>query len=42
VGLAVARQLVQLHAGSISAHSDGTGCGSEFVVRLPALIESSE
>ena len=42
VGLAVARQLVQLHAGSISAHSGGTGCGSEFIVRLPAYIESSE
>jgi PAS domain S-box-containing protein len=35
VGLAVARELVQLHGGSLSAHSDGLGCGSEFVVRLP-------
>jgi signal transduction histidine kinase len=36
VGLAVCRQLVELHGGSICAHSDGPGCGSDFVVRLPA------
>lgn len=39
VGLAVARELVQLHGGSLSAHSDGPGCGSEFVVRLPRCDE---
>ncbi len=38
VGLAVARQLIQLHAGTLSAYSDGQGCGSEFVVRLPCLV----
>jgi signal transduction histidine kinase len=36
VGLALVRILVDLHGGSISAHSDGPGLGSEFVVRLPA------
>ncbi|HEX4764184.1 MAG TPA: ATP-binding protein [Usitatibacter sp.] len=35
VGLTLARRLVQLHEGSIEAHSDGAGRGSEFVVRLP-------
>jgi signal transduction histidine kinase len=35
IGLAVCRQLVELHGGSIRAHSEGPGCGSEFVVRLP-------
>jgi signal transduction histidine kinase len=35
VGLSVCRQLVELHGGCIFAHSDGPGCGSEFVVRLP-------
>jgi signal transduction histidine kinase len=36
LGLALARQLVELHGGTIDAFSDGPGCGSEFVVRLPA------
>ena len=35
IGLAVARELVQLHGGTLSAYSDGPGCGSEFVMRLP-------
>jgi len=35
VGLTLARQLVELHGGSIAVHSDGLGEGSEFVVRLP-------
>lgn len=33
--LTLARILVELHGGSIDAHSDGPGRGSEFVVRLP-------
>jgi signal transduction histidine kinase len=37
VGLTVARSLVELHGGRISAHSDGPGRGSTFVVRLPAI-----
>lgn len=36
IGLAVAARLVQLHGGTVEAHSDGPGRGSEFVVRLPA------
>lgn len=35
LGLAVSRNLVELHGGTISAHSDGPGQGSEFQVRLP-------
>jgi len=35
VGLTLARRLVELHDGSIEAHSEGIGTGSEFVVRLP-------
>ncbi len=35
VGLALARRLVQLHRGTITARSDGLGQGSEFTVRLP-------
>lgn len=35
IGLSLARQLVNLHAGRIDAASDGLGKGSEFTVRLP-------
>jgi two-component system, chemotaxis family, CheB/CheR fusion protein len=35
VGLAVARELIQLHDGSITVQSEGPGRGSEFVMRLP-------
>lgn len=35
LGLAVARRLVELHGGAIEAHSEGPGCGSQFLVRLP-------
>jgi PAS domain S-box-containing protein len=35
IGLSIARQLVEMHAGSIEAHSDGNGLGSRFLVRLP-------
>ncbi|HTT06471.1 MAG TPA: response regulator [Steroidobacteraceae bacterium] len=36
IGLALARRLVQMHGGSISAFSAGPGLGSRFSVRLPA------
>jgi signal transduction histidine kinase len=35
IGLAVVRSLVDMHEGSITAHSEGLGRGSEFVLRLP-------
>jgi PAS domain S-box-containing protein len=37
IGLTLVRRLVELHGGSVSAHSEGPGKGSEFVVRLPLL-----
>jgi PAS domain S-box-containing protein len=36
IGLTLVRRLVEMHGGSILAHSDGPGKGSEFMVRLPA------
>ena len=36
LGLAIARNIVELHSGHIEAHSDGVGRGATFTVRLPA------
>jgi PAS domain S-box-containing protein len=35
IGLAVAREIVSLHGGTIEARSDGPGRGSEFTIYLP-------
>ena len=35
VGLALARSLVQMHNGTLEAHSKGPGQGTEFIMRLP-------
>ena len=35
IGLSLAKQLVELHGGSIAAYSEGCGKGAEFVIRLP-------
>ena len=35
IGLALVRNIVELHGGSVEAHSGGLGQGSEFVVCLP-------
>ena len=35
IGLSLVRGLVEMHGGTIEARSDGPGCGSELIVRLP-------
>jgi len=39
IGLAIVKSLVELHGGTVSAHSEGIGKGSEFVIRLPSAPE---
>jgi len=39
VGLTLVKRLIEMHDGTVTAHSQGQGQGSEFVVRLPILIE---
>lgn len=38
IGLALTRQLVQLHGGSIKAHSEGIGHGCRFSITLPLAL----
>lgn len=39
IGLSLVRGLVELHGGRIEAKSAGPGKGSEFIVRLPVIVE---
>lgn len=41
IGLSLARLLVELHGGSMSAHSDGPGHGAVFTVQLPTVARSA-
>jgi signal transduction histidine kinase/ActR/RegA family two-component response regulator len=37
LGLSISRHLVELHGGTIEAHSDGPGCGATFRFKLPVI-----
>jgi signal transduction histidine kinase len=41
LGLSIVRRLVEMHGGTVAAHSEGRGRGSEFVVRLPLAASAS-
>jgi signal transduction histidine kinase/ActR/RegA family two-component response regulator len=36
LGLTIVKNLTKLHGGVVEVASDGPGCGSEFIIRLPA------
>jgi two-component system CheB/CheR fusion protein len=40
IGLTLVSRLVKLHGGSVEAHSEGLGHGSEFIVHLPILRQA--
>jgi CheY-like chemotaxis protein len=42
LGLAIVKHLVELHGGNVSAHSEGPGKGSTFVVTLPFARDVQE
>jgi signal transduction histidine kinase len=42
LGLSIAKNLAELHGGTIRAHSDGPGRGATFVVRLPRTSVRTE
>jgi len=42
IGLSLVEGLVEMHGGTIEAKSEGEGKGSEFIVRLPVVVEASK
>ncbi|MBW4555050.1 MAG: PAS domain S-box protein [Trichormus sp. ATA11-4-KO1] len=42
LGLAIVRQVVELHGGTVQAESPGEGLGATFTVRLPLLARSKQ
>ena len=41
IGLMLVKNLVEMHDGTVEVHSAGIGHGTEFVVRLPIIIEAT-
>jgi signal transduction histidine kinase/ActR/RegA family two-component response regulator len=40
LGLPLVKNFVEMHSGTVEAHSAGLGQGSEFTVRLPLMVEA--
>jgi PAS domain S-box-containing protein len=41
LGLAIARQIVEMHGGTVRANSQGEGQGATFIVQLPAMKQTA-
>lgn len=37
LGLTIVKKLIEMHGGGVTVKSEGAGCGSEFIVRLPKI-----
>ncbi len=42
IGLSVVKAMAEMHGGSVSADSDGEGCGSEFCLHLPIVTTGAQ
>jgi len=42
LGLSIVKHIVNLHGGTVTAHSDGLGMGSVFVIRLPLPVTTAD
>jgi PAS domain S-box-containing protein len=42
IGLSVVKAMAEMHGGSVSAASNGEGCGSEFCLRLPIVTTGAQ
>ncbi|WP_229210290.1 response regulator [Duganella sp. CF517] len=40
IGLSLSREFAEMHGGTVDAHSEGVGKGSEFVIHLPVVNDS--
>jgi signal transduction histidine kinase/ActR/RegA family two-component response regulator len=42
LGLSIVKHLVELHGGTVTAHSAGVGCGATFTINLPVQVVHEE